>query len=42
MPLRVNPRCVVSFCERAFHTPYVMFAPTAVMAARMWMYFSTR
>jgi len=42
IPLSVNPRWAGSPAERAFHTAYVMFAPTATIAEKMWMYLMIR
>jgi len=37
----MKPACAGSRAPNAFHTPYVMFDPTAVIAAAMWMNFSS-
>jgi len=35
----MKPACAGSRAPSAFHTPYVMFDPTAVIAATTWMNF---
>jgi len=42
IPLRANPSCAGLLWARTFHTPYVMFAPTAVIADAIWMNLRTR
>jgi len=37
----MKPAWAGSRAPSAFHTPYVMFDPTAVIAAAMWMNFSS-
>jgi len=41
IPLSMKLMCAVSRAASAFHTPYVMLDPTAVIAAAMWMNFSS-